>query len=68
MTTKLIETKQFACVAEAGSYYQSLGFSTFNIPSDLDCRYMRNADHSEEVRIRHNGLLDVDASHIAITV
>jgi len=65
MKTKHIENRNFACVAEAVAHYHGLGFRTFNIPSDLDFRYMRKGN--QEVRIRHNGLLDVDASLIEIT-
>jgi len=66
MKTKLIENRSFACVAEAAAHYYELGFRTFNIPSNINCRYMRNGN--QEVRIRYNGLLDVDASLIEITV
>ena len=66
MKTKHIENRNFACVSEAVAHYHGLGFRTFDIPNDLDCRYMRNGN--QEVRIRHNGLLDVDTSLIEITV
>lgn len=68
MKTKLIETKNFACMAEAVAHYIAQGFASFDVAQDLDCRYMRNADHSEEVRMRKNGLLYVDTSRILIVV
>lgn len=58
----LIERKQFACVAEAASFFVNCGFSDWNDGSGD--RMMRRED--EEVRIVKRGLLDVEATRIKL--
>ena len=58
----LIERRPFASVAEAVSFYHAKGFETWHYGDEE--RIMRHG--SEEVRIVHKGLLDVESSRIQL--
>jgi hypothetical protein len=58
----LIERKPFVSVADAVAHYYGLGFKTWS-EADNE-RIMRSG--SEEVRIVHKGLLEVESSRIRL--
>jgi hypothetical protein len=67
--TEVIETREWACVADAVSHYFDHGFTT--VWSEDNSRTMRRfvsdtGNDFEEVMIKHVGLLDVRSSCIIV--
>ncbi len=67
MKPKILEVKEFACVAEAIAHYYAQGFCTFETLDDCRFRWMRN-EGTQKVCIEHRGLLDVIATKFLVEV